>query len=137
MRKLTNRLLLSLFIFFTLAGTASAVDSLVDTVAKGCKVELKKYCANVVPGEGRVLACLYAHEDKLSGRCDYALYDAAAQLEHFVAALTYVANECDADLEKHCSSIQPGEGRLLQCLDKKSSKISKRCKSALKDVAAK
>ncbi len=39
----------------------------------------------------------------MSNRCEYALYDAAAQLERAVAALTYVANECNDDLEKYCS----------------------------------
>lgn len=129
--------ILSLFLFIMLTGTGLAAEGLVDSVAKGCKKELKSYCSQVTPGEGRVLACLYAHEDKLSGQCDYALYDAAAQLERAVAALTYVANECDADLEKHCASIAPGEGRLMQCLDKKYKKISKRCKTALKDVGLK
>ena len=57
-----------------------AQQSLLETVANGCKEELEKYCGNVTPGEGRVLACLYAYGDKLSGRCEYALYDAASQL---------------------------------------------------------
>ncbi len=38
--------------------------------------DLETYCKNVTPGEQRILACLYAHEDKLSGRCVYALYNA-------------------------------------------------------------
>lgn len=128
---------LSLLLFFISVGTASAVDPLVNTVSAGCKKELKNYCSKVTPGEGRILACLYAHEDKLSGRCDYALYDAASQLDHFLESLVYVANECDADMDKYCASIAPGEGRLLKCLDKKSKKISKRCKTALKDVGLK
>ena len=112
-------------------GTAGAQD-LLEEVAKGCEQELKTYCSEVTPGEGRVLACLYAHGDKLSGRCEYALYDAAVQLERAVAALTYVANECDADIEEHCASVEVGEGRVVQCL--KKSKISKRCGQALADV---
>src|SRR3954464_12055848 len=84
---------------FTLGATnAGALENLVKTVTEGCKTELETYCKNVTPGEGRVLACLYAYEDKLSGRCDYALYDASVQLERVVGALTYVANECEADL---------------------------------------
>lgn len=59
----------------------------VDAVLHGCKSELETFCRNVTPGEGRLLACLYAYEDQLSGRCDYALYDASAQLERAVAAL--------------------------------------------------
>ena len=127
-------LLFSLCLVFMAATVALAGESLVDTVAKGCEKELNSYCANVTPGEGRILACLYAHGDKLSGQCEYALYDAAVQLERAVAALSYLANECDADLEKYCSSVTPGQGRLIDCLDKNSKKISKRCKQAVDDV---
>ncbi len=117
------------------AGTAQ--ESLVETLANGRKAELEKYCGNVTPGEGRVLACLYAHNDKLSGRCEYALYDAAVQLERAAAALAYVANECGPDLRKYCASLQAGEGRLLDCLKKKEAEVSNRCKQARKDVGLK
>ena len=116
---------------------AAAGENLVQTVTEGCKVELEKYCGNVTPGEGRVLACLYAYGDKLSPKCEYALYDAAAQLERAVAALSYVANECDDDLEKYCAAVAPGEGRLLNCLEKKNKQLSKRCNQALKKVGLK
>jgi hypothetical protein len=114
-----------------------AAETLVESVAKGCKKELETYCKDVTPGEGRVLACLYAHEDKLSGQCEYALYDAAYQLERALTALAYVANECRADLQKFCSDIQPGGGRLLACIDKNEKQVSSRCKLAIKDVGLK
>jgi len=117
--------------------SANAQQGLVETVANGCKVEIEKYCGQVTPGQGRILACLYAHNDKLSPKCEYSLYDAAVQLERAVAALTYVANECDADLEKYCESIAPGEGRLLECIEKHDKQVSSRCKQAIKDVGLK
>jgi len=117
--------------------SAASEKDLVQSVADGCKAEIGKYCGQVTPGQGRVLACLYAHGDKLSAKCEYALYDAAVQLERAVAALSYVANECDADLEKFCSSVEAGEGRLLQCLEKNDKQVSGRCKEALKEVGLK
>ena len=111
------------------------MEDLVKLVAEGCKEELEKYCKDVTPGERRVLACLYARSDKLSTKCEYALYDAAVQLERAVAALAYVANECDADLEKLCSAVAPGEGRLINCLKKNEKQVSDRCKQAVKQVA--
>ena len=111
--------------------------TVVETVAKGCEKELASYCKDVTPGEGRILACLYAYSDKLTGLCEYALYDAAVQLERFVAALSYVANECDADMDKFCAKVAVGEGRILKCLDANANKISARCTQALKDVGAK
>lgn len=128
--------LFSLLMCYILSASAFAAENIVESVAKGCDKEINSYCKNVTVGEGRVLACLYAHSDKLSGQCEYALYDAAVQLERFIAALTYVANECGGDMQKYCSSVAPGEGRLLACLDKNVDKLNKRCTQALKDVGA-
>jgi hypothetical protein len=128
---------LGLFLLAGCGARANAGEGLVETVEKGCEKELTAYCSQVTPGEGRVLACLYAYGDKLSGRCEYALYDAAVQLERAVAALSYAANECGDDLEKYCAAVEMGEGRLLKCLDKHDDKVSKRCKQALKDTGLK
>ncbi len=114
-----------------------AAENLVETVAKGCKSELETYCKDVTPGEGRILACLYSREDKLSGQCEYALYDAAVQLERALTALAYVANECRDDLRKFCADIKPGEGRLLACVDKNEKQLSSRCMKAIKEVGLK
>ncbi len=119
-------------------GPAEAVaQRLVETVSKGCDKEIQTFCKDVTPGEARVLACLYAHQDKLSGQCEYALYDAAAQLDRAVAAMSYLTNECGNDLKAYCFDIKPGEGRLLQCLDKNNAKVSGRCTQALKDTGLK
>jgi hypothetical protein len=128
---------LAVTVFLFVAIPAVAGDDLIQTVVNGCKKELDTYCKDVTPGQGRGLACLYAHGDKLSGRCEYALYDAAVQLERAVAALSYAVNECRDDLESLCSGVQVGEGRLLDCLEKNDSKVSDRCKQAIKDVGLK
>ncbi len=118
-------------------GVASAQQSIVDSVLKGCDKELNTYCKDVTAGEGRILACLYAFSDKLSGRCEYALYDAAAQLERAINALAYAANECRDDMNKFCSDIKPGGGRVIECMKKNDAKLSARCKQALKDTGLK
>jgi hypothetical protein len=129
--KRTLIVLISLGMMSLLFTNATAEESLVQSVAEGCKVELEKHCGNVTVGQGRVLACLYAYSDKLSPKCEYALFDAAVQLERAIAVLSYIANECDDDLEKYCAAVAPGEGRLLDCLDKNGKKLTKRCKQAL------
>lgn len=120
-----------LALYYLAAAPASAMDSIIESVAKGCEKELTSYCSNVTPGEGRILACMYAHEDKLSGTCEFALYDAAAQLERFIGGLTYLANECDEDLDTFCASVVEGEGRLAQCLLDNKDKLTKRCVAAI------
>jgi Cysteine rich repeat len=122
-------LLLSLF-----AINGFAQDDIVSTVQTGCETEIKNFCSQVSLGEGRLLACFYAHEDKLSGQCEFALYSAAAQLEHAVSALNYVAGQCIDDIEEHCASVQAGEGRILECLESQGEKISSACTQAINDV---
>ena len=114
-----------------------AQESLIESVAKGCQKEIQTYCKDVTPGEGRVLACLYARWDKLSDQCDNALYDSAAQLQRAVSALSYVVNECRDDMKTYCANIQPGDGRLLQCINRNDAKVSRRCKQALKETGLK
>ena len=118
--------------FTSLAGAAQ--PSLANQVKDGCKTELGSFCKDVTPGEGRLLACLYAFEDKLSSRCDYALYDAASRLDHAVTALAHGATECKSDIEKHCAGVESGEGRIIECLEKHKDKVSERCKHAMKDI---
>ena len=115
----------------TIPFSVHAQDSLVESVVTGCEKELLEYCGEVTPGEGRVLACLYAHEDKLSGQCEFALYDAAVQLERFISALSFLVNECAEDIDAHCGAVEAGEGRLAQCLLDNKSALQPRCSSAV------
>jgi hypothetical protein len=117
--------------------TAVMEGELSAQVLEGCSSELAQYCAEVTPGEGRLLACLYAHGDKLSGQCDYALYDAAVRLEQAVGAVTYVASECRSELDTLCADVKVGEGRVAQCLKDHASQLSSRCDQALTIVGVK
>jgi hypothetical protein len=117
--------------------TAAMQGQLSAQVLEGCSSELTQYCADVTAGEGRLLACLYAHGDKLSGQCDYALYDAAARLERAVGAVTYVAAECRSELDTYCANVEVGEGRVAQCLKDHASELSPGCDQALTTVGVK
>ena len=115
------------------AGTVSAQDIESD-VKKGCKAEIESFCSQVTLGQGRLLACFYAHEDKLTGQCQYALYNAAAQLEHAVSALNYVAGQCEDDIVANCAEVQLGEGRVVECLKSNPESVSAPCNQALSEV---
>ncbi len=118
----------------TPAPAPAAETPLIDAVKAACKTELTTFCKGVVPGQGRVLACLYAFEDQVSDKCVYAVYDAAMQLEAAVAALKFAATQCEADLDKFCADVPLGKGRGLECLRKNDKDVSQACKDALKQV---
>jgi hypothetical protein len=116
------------------ATAASAAEGIIDKAKAACQVELTKYCKEVTPGNGRILACLSAYEDKLSSRCEYGLYQASEELEAFTAAIKHVATECKDDLMKHCGDVQVGQGRVAQCLKKNEATLAPNCKQAIKDT---
>ena len=109
----------------------------VEKVVEGCSKELETYCKNVAPGKGRLLSCLYSYEDKISTQCQLALCDALPPLEMALSVLSYLAGECREDLKKYCSDVKPGQGRLIDCLDKKKDVITDRCKNAFNEVVVK
>lgn len=126
--------LATLFLVLGVSAPAWAQD-IVATVQEGCKAEIENYCSQVTMGEGRLLACFYAHEDKLSGQCQYALYNASAQLEHAVSALNYVAGQCQNDIQTLCNEVQEiGDGQLLDCLEANKESVSDPCTQAIADV---
>jgi hypothetical protein len=131
-----KRVLLSVFVvvFAMGAGGAWAQDDPVQMVIEACEPEIETFCSQVTPGDNRLLACFYAHEDKLSGRCNYALYQAAATLEQFAAALTHLASQCMDDLVEYCGDVEMGEGRVGLCLLDHQDEVTEACKAAIEDV---
>ena len=70
---------------------AMAQDDLIDYLVTECESDIANFCSQVTPGNGRLLHCMAAHEDKISGQCSYALYQAASLLEQLATAINYVA----------------------------------------------
>jgi hypothetical protein len=137
-------LMTGLMVLFLVASSFAAEDPLLqgaqgalDTFTEGCQQELTTFCKDVTPGEGRILACLYAFQDKVTPRCEYALYDSIGQLDRTLTNLSYAIGECRDDLKSFCAEVKPGEGRLLDCLSKNEAKITNRCNNALKDTGLK
>ena len=64
MRRMMKVLAAAFMIAF--AHSAIAQESVVEMVTKACDKEIKQYCSQVKMGQGRMLSCFYAHEDKLT-----------------------------------------------------------------------
>ena len=110
---------------------AMAQDDLIDYLVTECESDIANFCSQVTPGNGRLLHCMAAHEDKISGQCSYALYQAASLLEQLATAINYVAQECRTDIETHCSDVVIGENRVLSCLADHDAELAEGCKTAL------
>ncbi len=113
---------------------AWAQQEIVDNMMTACATEIETYCSQVTPGEGRLLACAYAHEDKLSGECSWAIYKGVAELEAFVDALVEVVTACEDDLMKFCAEVELGEGQVATCLLEHKAEVTEDCRAAVEDT---
>ena len=119
---------------FVAGPLATAEETLVDYLVTACETDIENYCSQVTPGNGRLLHCMAAHEDKISGQCEYALYQAATVLEQLAAAMVYVAEQCRTEIETICSDVVLGEGKLPACLAEHDEDVSDGCKKAIADT---
>jgi hypothetical protein len=100
-------------------------------VTQACETELGTYCSQVIPGQSRLLACLYSHGDKLSGQCETALYQAASVLDRAIGTVAYLADQCRADIDSKCASVPSGQGRIAECLASHKASLSPSCSQAI------
>jgi hypothetical protein len=132
--RLARNLLLAVSLVFAVTPPVFAQD-LIENIKQGCDAEIKQYCSQVLLGEGRMLACFYAHEDKLSNQCIGVLYDASQVLIDAVDKLEDIAEACGNDIKQFCSEVQMGDGRIAMCLHDNASKLSTECNEQLTELA--
>ena len=99
--------------------------------AEDCKAELAKFCSNIVPGDGRKVACLISYSDKVSPRCRLSAYIAGKTLADNILRLERLAWKCSADIPSLCSDVLPGGGRIYQCLRKNKARLLPECRQAM------
>ena len=119
---------------FMAGPVATAEETLVEYLVTACETDIENYCNQVTPGNGRLLHCMAAHEDKISGQCEYALYQAATLLDQLSSAIVYVAEQCRTEIETICSDVVMGEGRLAACVAEHEAESSDGCKRAIADT---
>ena len=110
---------------------SDTIDAVIEDVSASCKADKDKYCSSVTPGEGRLLHCALAHEDKLGKTCFNSLFDAVAELKGVVTNLQLAVEDCRGDADKLCGDVEIGEGRLAQCLIDNKSELSDGCSEAV------
>jgi hypothetical protein len=112
-----------------LAGEAAKLE-------QSCADDIKKYCGDVTPGEGRIIYCMHAHEDKISPKCAYDLEEAAADVQLSIDNLKEAITACKVEISGVCGKIQPGQGRIAACLFANKSAASKACREILGKIEA-
>lgn len=113
-----------------LSNTAIAVNIEV----KSCDADAAILCPGLPLNSQKSFMCLTAYEDNLSMGCKIGIVEAAIALEMGMIAIDYSIKACEADADKHCLNVEPGEGRIVSCLRKNESKLTKECTGALKET---
>jgi hypothetical protein len=132
---------------FLLAGPAAAQAEVGKTIltkltAKivkletACARDIKKYCKTVTPGEGRMIHCMHAHEDKISPVCAFELGETASSVQSSADVLKDGVIACKAEIAGVCGKTIPGQGRVAACLIANKSTASKDCAEAIQKVEA-
>ncbi len=96
-----------------------------------CGADVQRFCRAITPGEGRVVACLISHSDKIAPRCRLTAFLAGKALADSLIRLDRLAFDCGADIKSLCFNIHPGGGRVYDCLRKNRAKLLPSCRQAM------
>jgi Cysteine rich repeat len=93
--------------------------------AKGpCADDVAKYCKDVKPGDGRIARCLKDNEKQLSPACKSSIEESEKRIKEAHQA-------CEADAQKFCKDVKPGQGRIVKCLREHEKELSAGCKAKM------
>jgi hypothetical protein len=117
-----------------LAEKLKGVNITINASVRGCGEDVKQHCDGLGNKATKVFMCLVAYEEQLTPRCKQDILEASLAIKTGAAALDYSLGACEADADKHCLEVPPGEGRLLRCIKANQSRVSMQCVTALKET---
>lgn len=126
---------IALAVCFAVPASAQTISysQAVGELAKACGADIGKYCKGINLGNGMV-ACMQKNESKVSQSCKVTFAATLADLSKRAAAQAAVPNLCASDIKRFCKEYDAGNGRILRCLLKTSSKVSAPCNQAITDA---
>jgi hypothetical protein len=101
-----------------IAGTTQADAQTMDraSMMSACRADYFQHCSFVLPGGGRIMACLSEVIDQISPSC---------------ARLVTAATSCAPDVKEFCGEVEPGGGRMQTCLRARRDELSAPCAEML------
>jgi hypothetical protein len=136
----------------------------VAAIRSACRSDYQKVCAGVPTGGAPALECLEKNKSKVSASCEKAVSAASGGAAAPAAGgapatanaspaaapapvlvlrpmrpreeLFVLRSACGGDVRSLCGGVQPGGGRIVQCLATKSASLSPACKEVLGQFAA-
>ncbi len=147
------------------AASGKPSDSQIAAIRSACRADYPKVCAGVPTGGAPALQCLEKNKSKLSASCEKAVAaasgggagsttgaaatDATANANPAAPSAPVVLRQmrprevlfvlrsaCGRDVRALCSGVDPGGGRIIECLATQSASLSPDCRSVLGQFAA-
>jgi hypothetical protein len=87
-----------------------------------CMEDYRRHCFGVMPGGGRILACLDKHMDELKPACVKAVA---------------LGSQCVEDYKELCPDVSPQGSELRACLEQNRARLSSSCVAALTKIGSK
>jgi outer membrane protein OmpA-like peptidoglycan-associated protein len=119
---------------FTPAASTTLGAKAIEVFMEGCRADIDTYCAQVTPGEQRLISCIHAYDDKVSAVCKRDADDALLLVKADIAQANFVGKLCGSDILAHCGDVEPGDGRIHACLADKRADLSQTCRQALANL---
>jgi hypothetical protein len=140
--------------------------SQIAAIRSACRSDYRQNCAGVPTGGAAALQCLQKSRSKLSANCEQAVSAAGGGAATPAAAavpsaaapgaapaappapalvlrpmrpreeLFVLRSACGGDVRALCAGVQPGGGRIIQCLATQAASLSPACKDVLGQFAA-
>ena len=135
-------LLLLIFVSLGSFGKVALAADPVERAIEACEYELTHFCSTVTPGEGRLMMCLGAHEDKISVGCAVAVYEAAVAIDVLAGLIAAIGTACEQEIVDHCATpasdtefvVEVGQGQVVACLAALVAILGISCKSVISEL---
>lgn len=111
-------------------------EKVIAKIEASCAADIKSFCSQVTPGEGRLMLCMMAHEDKLSDKCFTTLVDTGDAVELTISSAKRAASVCAPEIDKLCADVEAGGGQIAQCLITNKAKLSSACGAEVAGIEA-
>jgi hypothetical protein len=106
-----------------IAGTAQVQAQTMDraSMMAACRMDYFRHCPTVMPGGGRIMACLNEVIDQISPGC---------------AALVATGMSCAPDVKEFCADVEPRGDGMRNCLLSYRDELSGPCAAMLATAAS-
>lgn len=147
------------------AASGKPSDAQIAAIRSACRSDYPKVCAGVPTGGAPALQCLEKNKSKLSASCEKAVAAASSGTPSTAGAaatgatagtnpaapaaaplvlrpmrprevLFVLRSACGGDVRALCPGVDPGGGRIIECLATQSASLSPDCRGVLGQFAA-